>query len=233
MEKSIVTFTLFNFDTLARRWWAFQQMGLGVRSLPQKVAGLRFCKLVGSGGGNGFSVKPNWRVYGLMCQWENEKSASDFFEQHDFFKKFANRSHENWTAWLQTTMSHGEWDGQNPFPVVTKFDETLPCAVLTRATIKTKFLWQFWKFVPRTSQSIFAVEGRLFSVGVGELPIVQQATFSLWENATQMMNYAYKSRFHSEVVKKTRELGWYSEELFARFYPYKETGTWQGKKFFA
>ena len=74
------------------------------------------------------------------------------------------------------------------------------------------------------------MEGRIFSIGIGELPIIQQATFSLWQDAKKMMDYAYKSQFHSEVVQKTRALGWYSEELFARFSPYKESGTWEGKQ---
>jgi hypothetical protein len=51
-----------------------------------------------------------------------------------------------------------------------------------------------------------------------------QATFSLWESAESMMDYAYKNPKHAEMVKKTRELGWYSEELFARFQPYKIEG---------
>jgi hypothetical protein len=43
-----------------------------------------------------------------------------------------------------------------------------------------------------------------------------------------MKAYAYRSRYHSEVVKKTRELGWYKEELFARFLPFDSAGTWHG-----
>jgi hypothetical protein len=230
MEKSVVTFTLFRFEGVAARWWSFTQMGLGVSHLLKEVEGLHFCKLVGSGSGNGFSIFPNFGAYGMMCVWENEAVSENFFSNHIFFQQYKKKSSEMWTTWLQTTMAHGVWDGKNPFPITGVFDETKPVAVLTRATIKTRFLPQFWKFVPRTSASVQDKKGRIFSVGIGEVPIVQQATFSLWENSKLMMDYAYKSKYHSEVVKKTRELGWYSEELFARFYPYKEKGSWDGKK---
>jgi hypothetical protein len=227
---SCVTFSLFRFDNFADRWWAFTQMGLGVKNLPRKTKGLTFCKLVGSGGGNGFSIRPNFSVYGLMCVWENEEDSKDFFKKSDFFSKYREKTSELWTVWLQTTMVHGVWDGQVPFTKEREFDVTQPVAVLTRATIKLRFLPYFWKFVPRTSRSVYEESGRIFTVGIGEVPIIQQATFSLWEDAKKMMDYAYKSQFHSEVVKKTRELGWYSEELFARFFPYEEEGTWEGKK---
>ena len=59
------------------------------------------------------------------------------------------------------------------------------------------------------------------------MPLVQQATFSLWESSALMKAYAYQSEFHREVVQKTRQLGWYKEELFARFKPTKCYGTWE------
>ena len=30
-------------------------------------------------------------------------------------------------------------------------------------------------------------------------------------------DFAYKNKAHSEIIKKTKERGWYSEDLFARF----------------
>ena len=72
-------------------------------------------------------------------------------------------------------------------------------------------------------------DGSIFSIGIGEYPWFMQATFSLWEDEESMRKYAYKSKVHSEVIQKTRALGWYSEELFANFAPYKTVGSWQGQ----
>jgi hypothetical protein len=44
-----------------------------------------------------------------------------------------------------------------------------------------------------------------------------------------MIDYAYKNEKHKEVVRLTRELKWYKEELFARFIPYKFLGQWNSK----
>jgi hypothetical protein len=44
-----------------------------------------------------------------------------------------------------------------------------------------------------------------------------------------MIDYAYKNEKHKEVVRLTRKLKWYKEELFARFIPYKFLGKWNGK----
>jgi hypothetical protein len=44
-----------------------------------------------------------------------------------------------------------------------------------------------------------------------------------------MIDYAYKNKKHLEVVRLTRKLKWYKEELFARFIPYKFLGKWNGK----
>jgi hypothetical protein len=64
----------------------------------------------------------------------------------------------------------------------------------------------------------------IFSKGIGEFPLLMQATFSLWASSEAMMNYAYQNPMHSEMVKKTKELKWYSEELFARFQIFHQVG---------
>jgi hypothetical protein len=216
MEKQIVTVTLFRFVGFQNRFWAFSQMGL--RPFRKGISrGLTFGKMLGTGGDRGFSVVPNWGVYGWLGAWESEEAARDFFNDNALFQSFKTHSAELFTVYLQPTMAHGRWDGEEPFKASAPFDANDSVAVLTRATIKPSFLYRFWQYVPKTSRSIESAEGRLFSIGVGELPLIQQATFSLWTSGKMMMDYAYKSRYHSEVVKKTRELGWYSEELFARF----------------
>ncbi|HMO39242.1 MAG TPA: hypothetical protein PKC76_06485 [Saprospiraceae bacterium] len=227
ITQQIVTITFFRYRGLRQRWWAFGQMGLAPKAL-RAIQGLQFGKMLGSGSGNGFSVLPNLGVYGLLAVWDTEHDARHFFDTHPLFKTYCTQSAEQWTLFMRAVMAHGQWDGVEPFRASGQADDEQPVGVLTRATIYPRHLWRFWRFVPPVSRSVERREGLVFSVGVGELPLIQQATFSLWQSTHLMKAYAYQSRYHSEVVKKTRELGWYSEELFARFAPYAEEGSWQG-----
>lgn len=43
-----------------------------------------------------------------------------------------------------------------------------------------------------------------------------------------MKAFAYGSNEHAEVIRKTRKLDWYSEELFARFRLISGSGTNKG-----
>ena len=61
-------------------------------------------------------------------------------------------------------------------------------------------------------------------MGIGENPITQQATVSVWEDVESMKKFAYLQAGHREIVQRTRQRGWYSEELFARFVPVAEWG---------
>jgi heme-degrading monooxygenase HmoA len=70
--------------------------------------------------------------------------------------------------------------------------------------------------------------GYITSFGVGEAPVYRQATFSVWESMEHMKAFAYGSKQHAEVIKKTRSEGWYSEELFARFRIIESKGTING-----
>jgi hypothetical protein len=89
--------------------------------------------------------------------------------------------------------------------------------VLTRATIRPRHLRAFWRDVPAASRALEKAPGLVASIGVGELPLIRQATFSLWRDTEAMKRYAYGTAEHREVIERTRREGWYSEELFARF----------------
>jgi hypothetical protein len=193
----------------------------------RKVPGLSFYKLMGSGGENGFSIRPNWGVYALLCVWDAEAYADQFFQHGSHFRKFRKHATNIWTVFMHNQVAHGLWSGKNPFRDF-QAPETGPVAVITRATIKPRFLAAFWKYVPPVSKQIEDHPGKIFSIGIGEYPLFMQATFSIWQDRESMIQYAYKSPMHRDVIKKTRELGWYQEELFANFIPYRTEGSWQG-----
>ena len=78
--KMIVTLSLYRYETLSAKLWAFSRMGMA-RLLMPRVKGLTFWKLMGTGAGDGFSTKPNFGVYTIMCVWEDEASARLAFKQ--------------------------------------------------------------------------------------------------------------------------------------------------------
>lgn len=225
-DHQITTITLFHFKGL-NAFWMFPQMQLSLSGF-KEIEGLSFFKLMGSGGKRGFSILPNLNTYAFLGVWENEKHAHHYFEQSNHFKKFTSHANEHCTIFMHNVKAHGEWSGSNPFSNFKKYEGGL-MAVITRATIKPKFVAKFWKYVPNVSDNIHEHDGLLFSIGIGEYPLMMQATFSIWKDQQNMREYAYKSPLHREVIKKTRELGWYQEELFSNFIPYKTIGSWKGK----
>jgi len=214
MSQTIL-FTYFELQNLKDKWFAFRNMGLGVDQygLPAKMEWL---KMLGSGGDNGFGLWPNWGGYALFAAFPSEDLARTALDS-GLWQAYNNRSAFAKTLILQPLQAHGMWDGVAPFRTSGNYDREEPVAVLTRARIKAKHIPAFWRKVKRVSESVADYPERTFSVGVGELPVIQQATVSHWTSGKAMEEYAYKSKYHAEVVKLTRQLGWYSEELFCRF----------------
>lgn len=226
--NQITTCSFFKLQGFNNKLWAFTQMQLGHKHF-KKVEGLVFYKLLGSGAENGFSIKPNFGTYALLGVWESEDKAQHFFKNNPFFKDYQSRCSESMTVFLKSAEVHGQWDGQQPFVSVTKLDTLKPIVVLTRASIRWSKLISFWRRVGPVSKSLEEHSGLAFSIGIGEWPLIQQATISLWETQAKMMEYAYKNKKHKEVVMLTRKLNWYKEEMFARFVPYKFEGIWNGE----
>ena len=203
-------------------------MQLGLIQL-KNVSGLSFYKILGSGAKNGFSAIPNFGTYVLLCVWESENQAETFFAENIFFNEYQERSCELMTVYMHSAEVHGTWDERQPFQKNAELAMDKPIIVLTRARIRFRKLLSFWSRVGSVSQSLENYEGLILSIGVGEWPLIQQATLSIWKTQKEMMDYAYKNPKHREVVMLTRKLNWYKEEMFARFVPYKFTGVWEGK----
>ena len=222
------TLTVFTLRPGHRRW-GLAQMGTSPPIL-RRVPGLRFFKLLGSGASNGFGLWPNLDRYGLMAVWENIDAAAAFFEQHSLWTGYEQRSAELWTVQLAPLKSQGLWDGKMPFDYVPDNmpGDEAPVAVLTRASISWLKTRRFWQFVEPTSAALAQAAGVRAAIGLGELPVVRQATFSVWESAQAMQQYAYRDVRHREVIVLTRREKRYSEEMFARFRVLSSAGTLDG-----
>ncbi len=227
--SQITTLTLLKFTSVASRIWAFGMMQFAHAPLA-KVNGLEFYRLLGTGR-DGFDPKPDLSTYALLQVWEQEDNANAFFTEATLFEKYKNKSSQHYTLFLKNILARGEWGGSNPFKKSSSLADTPLIAVITRATIKTKFLYRFWKYVPKSQQHLKGNDGLLFTKGVGEVPIKNMATFSIWKDLDSLNRFAYQTSGHVKAIGKTRSLQWYSEELFSRFQPYKSLGTWDGIDF--
>lgn len=195
----------------------------------QSVNGLSFYKLMGTGKGDGFSPWADFSTYALLQVWESEENALAFFAESALMKKYRYHSVEQWTLFMRSIKAHGFWSKKQPFEPTMHLDSEIPyLAIITRATIRKRKLLKFWRYVPTSEKPLKDNAGLVYTKGIGEVPILQMATFSIWNSAAALNAFAYNSKEHAKAIKLTRELDWYSEELFSRFQPYKSMGTWHG-----
>ncbi len=225
MSQQITTITFFRFQTLSAKVFGFKMMQFAHRELTA-VNGLQFYRLMGSGKGKGFNPFPDWSVYSLLQVWQDEEAAEEFFETSELVKSYQSYTSEQITLFMKSITANGTWVGKSPFEKSVSLNPHLPIAIITRATIKRNWLLRFWKYVPTSEKGLAGNDGLIYTKGVGEVPIIQMATFSLWKNFEAVKKFAYQSKEHQEAIKRTRKNDWYSEELFARFHPYKSIGTW-------
>lgn len=198
-----------------------------------------FYKLMGCGKNGVFSLQADWHQYAVFTAGKTEDTPLPDPTTYEEWKKtfygsFISRwwrlcRCETWTIVLEPILSHGTWSGQSLTASGSKPSDEEPVAVLTRATIRPRKAWDFWKSVLPVQRQMKDIPGLTFSVGLGELPLFRQATFSIWQNETQMKQFAYARTRHKDVVKQTREKQWYSEEMFTRFRVLQTAGTIFGK----
>lgn len=186
-----------------------------------------FWKLMGCGKNGTFDLKPDWQQWALLAVWNEKEDFDKSSFIQNWWRSFA---FENWTIFIEPLSSHGKWDGKEPFNKDhTDIKYNGPIGVLTRATIRLSKLERFWSNVQPAADLMSHSQGYITSFGIGEAPFFRQATFSVWDSMESMKAFAYGSKEHAEVIRKTRFENWYSEELFARFRILSSSGSLNGR----
>ena len=86
----------------------------------------------------------------------------------------------------------------------------------------------FWRRVPAISRQIGADANVAFKIGIAELPLRNQVTFSVWSDLAAMAAFARKDGPHADAIRAVCDGNWFAEELYARFYVFDTAGSWGG-----
>ena len=204
--------------------WAFSRMALDRIAL-WRMEGVSFWKLLGTGKGETFTPRDGDATrWGLLVVVDDNKT--DSLNQSKLLNRWRQKSSSEFSAELQPISVTGKWSGATPFSNLSKADPKWegPVVAITRARIKWRKNFLFWRSVPPVTNSLHNSPGLKAAIGIGEAPIGLQGTFSLWESGEAVRNFAYRGEAHKAVIAATHREKWYAEELFGRFAVTKAEG---------
>ena len=215
--------------------WGWLRLVAG--ATPYKdVPGLTMAKVMGSGHGGGFSLRPSATHQGLICTFSHLDLALQFLD-NPAVQAYRSRARECWTGVLAVQSARGHWDKQawqassaQALGEQTRLNDPAPFAVLTRASIVPTKAMAFWRYAPAAQADLGQAPGCLLAMGLGEVPLVRQCTFSLWEDTAAMLQYAHQGA-HQTASAAAYKHQFFSESLFVRMQVLQMAGVWQGRTF--
>lgn len=211
---------------------AFGHLAFGRMRL-MTTPGLAFAKVLGSGQDGGFQPSPSATHQGLFLAFTDEQAADRFLGcGRGLLASLSTHARELFTAKLHAYASRGVWSGVVPLEIAAARPERNagPVASLTRASIRPSKARAFWRHAPPSEDALHATAGCLVAAGLGEMPLLRQATFTIWDSEAAMEAYARQGA-HLEAIRHAHGAGYFSESLFARFVPTDMRGTWKGRSF--
>jgi spheroidene monooxygenase len=208
------------------RFWAWMRLVRGPRAL-RGTPGLRFAKVLGSGHEGGFGLKPSASRGGLFCLFDDDVQARAFVDSSPTVAEYRRHAREFCSVLLRPYASRGSWDGV-PLPASATPPASGPVAALTRASIRPLRAASFWRMAPAAQRSVEEAPGCRLGVGLGEAPLLRQATFSIWDDAAAMDAYAHHGA-HLAAIRASAQGRHFSESMFVRFIPEGLAGDWMGR----
>jgi len=210
------------------RLWGWSRMVQGPRAL-RRTDGLLFAKVLGSGYEGGFGLKPSASRQGVFALFSSLQTAHAFIDRSPLVQAYKARSQEFFSMTMQAWSCRGSWDGQS-LAVAGQAPVDVPIAALTRASIRMGKAAAFWRYAPAAQSALDHTQGCQLAVGLGEAPLLRQATFTLWDSVSHMDAYA-RSGAHLTAIQAAAKHGYFFESMFARFSPLTLSGQWKGKHY--
>jgi hypothetical protein len=205
---------------------------MGARQWRRSTPGLRFAKQCGSAGTAGFALhRSRLRHWLAFCTWADPVAAAQF-DATPFALSWRRRASEVLRLDLRPVAAQGRWARRAPFgalaagpePTGAGAEPTGVVAALTRARLDPRRQARFWRAIAPIEAEL-AAASPLLAVGLSELPLLTQGTFSIWPDLAALRAFAYRTPAHVQAIEDTPEVGWYRESLFARFEVVGATGS--------
>lgn len=208
---------------------AMRRMPTGPRAL-RSLPGVRFAKLLGTGTSRTFTLtSADLGHWAALTVWHDAESARAA-ENASVFEQWRESSTEEMRITMRPLRSKGQWSRRDPFGENdSDLDWAGPVAALTRARLRPTRMASFWRAVPPVAAELHHSPGNRLALGIGELPVGVQGTFSIWDSARALTDFAYRTPAHLSAVRRTAPEKWYAEELFARLAVTDVTGTYRGR----
>lgn len=231
--NGVVVVLLFDFQP-QHRSWAWLKLIQGTHIFYKTLPGLLFAKVMGSGEGGGFGLRPSGTHQGLIFLFDSLKNACDYLKSPDA-QLYREKTREWWQGLMVVNSCRGTWNSQG-WQSDGFLDETAtqdyqgPVASLTRGSIRASKAAAFWRYTPAAQEDLHQAVGCELAVGLGEAPVIRQCTFSVWDNAKSMVNYAHQGA-HLKAIAAANKHKFFTESMFVRMQILQMFGEWKGRIF--
>lgn len=213
--------------------WAVWRLARGPRGLG-RVPGLSFARVLGSGRDAGFGLVPGLDVQGIFAAFDSLDAAQAWADRGPGLQAYADRAIDHLRVTLRVTSVRGAWGGATMSPAPEGMPDRPEAgavvAALTRASIRPAHLASFWRHSPSAERDLAHAAGCRLAVGLGEAPLLRQATFSVWDDVASMHAYA-RGGAHGQAIRSAWKTGYFSESMFVRFALVGMHGHWPGAAF--
>jgi spheroidene monooxygenase len=231
--NGVVVVVLFDFLP-NHRSWAWLKLMQGTHSMLKSIPGLMFAKVMGSGEGGGFTLRPSGTHQGLIFVFDQIQSAVQYLKSHDL-ALYREKAREWWQGILAVNSCRGTWNqfswqshdlGLNADGAKATDHEVS----LTRASIRASKAISFWKYAPQAQVDLQKAPGCELAIGLGEAPVLRQCTFSLWRDTQSLVAYAHQGA-HQRAIAAAHKHGFFTESMFVRMRVLHMQGQWGGQSF--